>query len=209
MEETKELDELQEMRQQMSLLMAKLDKETMLREEVLRKTLGRGANRLKNREIAGMYLITAVMVLMPILLYIGPFSLLFSIVTFLYFALCLTWEVVVYYSLNLGHLMEENLVLATKNLQEYKRLNNIWLYRIGLPSVFLWFIWYAWEYVGFMAPNFTGEMSRWLIICLLVGCLLVGGIIGGLIGYFTFYRPQMRLADEMMEHIQNLTAEDD
>jgi len=199
--------ELLEMKQQLQDLKTKLVEQTTLHEGALKKQLSKGAHSFRNRELSSAVLVGAVAVLMPIVLHQQGMTNLFCAATGVFFLFALGWEIYYFRKFHLSNLMEGDLVTTAKHLQEYKRLNRIWLYRVGFPFIIMWGAWYLWEMVQTLnLTDVSDEKRTGVIVGLAVG-MLIGGTIGGLIGYFTFYRPQMKLADEMNEQIAELTEE--
>lgn len=204
---TNEMDELLEMKEQLQQLKQQIERATTLREDNLRKTLKKGANSFRNREVSAIVLISFVALLIPPTLYFSMgMSLVISIFTFAFLLFALCFEIYYFRKFNLSNLMDGNLVETAGNLREYKRINRIWLFRIGLPFIAVWGVWYAWELISLTTiPDGSSSYQLGYIIGM-VASLAVGGVIGGLFGYFTFYRPQMKLADEMEAQIKELTA---
>ncbi len=202
-------NELQEMREQLALLKTQLDKEVRLREDALKKTLSHGAGSMKVREVVGMVFTSIVAVIVPLVMYFTQgISLWLSLFTFVSMLAMVVWQGYKnYYLLNVGDLLEDDLVTAQSNLQQYKREAHKQLFYFGLPWVAVFFVWYLAETYMKHMPVFAGESMSYHVGFLIgMGAsMAVGGVIGGLIGYFTFYRPQMKMADKMMAEIDELT----
>lgn len=198
------VDELEDMKQQLKALQAEIDRQTTLREEDFKKLMNSRTNSFKNREFASIILVAIVAFGMPpVLYYCQHHSIWFCLFTFLFFLFGLGWEIKIWKQFHLSNMMELDLLTTAKNMQQYRKLNRIWLNQIGLPFVFVWASWYLYELIGQMELPEDGS-TKWIIIGTFAACIIVGGIIGGLIGYFTFYKPQMKLAQEMIEQIEEL-----
>lgn len=199
-----ETDELLAMKQQVKALQAELDKQTTLREDSIKRLLGKRSHSFRNRELASIILVAVVAFGMPPYLYfLMHTSIWFSLFTFAFFLFGLGWELTIWRRFHLNNMMELDLLTTAKNMQEYRKLNRIWLYQIGLPFIAVWGTWFLYEVIGNMALPEDGH-SRMLVIGCFIACIAFGGTIGGLIGYFSFYKPQMKLAQDMIEQIREI-----
>jgi len=197
-------NELLEMKQQMQELKRELERATTLREDGLKRALTRGSNRFRNRELQACFFVGFATLAIPVGMYFNHFSILICAFTFVFFLFALCWEIHYYRKLHVADVMAQPLVKAYSDLLEYKRINKIWLFRIGIPFIIVWFTWYVYE---FLQNNPAPEDKQLAFVIGIITALCIGGLIGGLIGYYSFYRPQMKLADRMMEQIKDLQAE--
>lgn len=195
-----------QMKEQLQSLKAQLDAQTTLHEEKLSKTLHHSANQFKRRERSSFFFVALALILGPCL-YVEGFSLLFCGLTTVFFLFAFVWEVVMYKRLQVGHILDSDLLKAQTNLQKYMAQSRFWLFRIGLPFICVWFPWYVYEYLQEMNGKGVISTGDTKLVIVIVCALLIGGIIGGCVGYFTFYRPQMRLAEKMLEDINELKKE--
>lgn len=200
-------DELFEMKQQMKQLQAELDKQTKLREETFKRLLSKRSSSFKNREVSGIIVVAMVAFLLPpAIYYTQHLSIWFCLFTFCFFLFGLGWEIKIWKQFHLQNMMELDLLTTAKNMQQYRKLNRIWLNQIGLPFIFVWASWYLYELIGQMELP-EDEQTKWIVIGAFAASIIIGGIIGGLIGYYTFYKPQMKLAQEMIDQIKDLEQE--
>ena len=204
-----ESDELATMKMQLKSLQAELEKQTTLREDVFRRLLKKRTNSFKNRELISTCFVALVAFGMPPYLYLGMhMSLWFTLFTGLFFTVGLIWELVIWRKFKIGNMMSLDLITTAKNMQRYRKLNKIWLNQIGSPFIIVWLTWYIFELIQTLnLPD--DDQSRLLIISIFICCSVVGALIGGLIGYFTFYKPQMKLAQEMIEQIKDIESFDE
>lgn len=195
--------EFQEMREQLITLKKELEKKTEVHEQVLHKLITNDTISFKKKEISSLILVASVALFLPLMLYfLVHLSPAFCLSTALFFIFALCWEIVIIRKYHIFHLMEGSLVQTAKNLRGYQRVNRFWLNRISPVFIIIWFTWYVMEYLGVM-----GITDTMLIICTVI-ILAIGGLIGGLIGYFKFYKPQMQKADEILNYIQELESEE-
>lgn len=201
-----ETDELASLKMQLKSLQAELDKQTTLHEDVFKRLLKKRANSFRNREIASIALVALVAFGMPPYLYFGMhMSIFFTLFTGLFFCFGLVWEIVIWRRYHIGNMMELDLITTAKNMQQYRKLNRIWLNQIGTPFIIVWLTWYIFELIRTL--NLPDDShSRMIIITCFVFCCIVGALIGGLIGYFSFYKPQMKLAKDMINQIKDIES---
>ena len=204
-----ESDELATMKMQLKSLQAELDKQTTLREDVFRRLLKKRTNSFKNRELISIFFVALVAFGLPPYLYLGMhMSLAFTLFTGLFFTFGLFWELVIWRRFKIGNMMSLDLITTAKNMQRYRKLNKVWLNQIGTPFIIVWLTWYILELIQTLNLPDDGHL-RMIIILVFIGCSLVGALVGGLIGYFSFYKPQMKLAQEMIEQIKDIESFDE
>lgn len=202
--------ELELMREQLELLQTKLDKEVTLREDTLRKLLKKGAMSLKNRELVNIGIVGGAILLIPIMLYAQHLSLALCIFSGLSYVTGLIYDIWLYRTLHIGHILDQNLVQAQSDLKCYRDISHKCLFYVCLPWLLVFFCWYAYEMITMNQANMMdkSETYHWGFAVGVIVTMLIGGLIGGLIGFFSIYRPQMQLAREMQEQIADLTRED-
>ena len=183
--------ELQEMREQLSLLNKKLEKEHLLNEQMLRKAMHKQISKMRN-ERWWMYI--AIVVTLPCwwLMYTRlHFSMAFCIVTLLYFLLAVVFNQYIWHNFRPGECLSGNLRETSLKMVRLRQLNTKW-FQFGICFIIPWFIWFVFE-------NNLQTHS------VLVGGI-IGGIIGGAIGIIQ-YRKQQKALKEMIQQIAEMTAE--
>ena len=189
--------ELQELKEQLSALNAKLDKQAEINDKMIGKALDSSVNRMKNLVSKQMWFCFFALILVSAIVILQGVSTPLIIATIVFLAVNAYIAVIMN--------MKEKSISGTgdmvntmKSVLEYKKLNrNSTL--VLLPIAILWAVWYVYE-IGEIL-GFKGGREY---IFLIVACAL-GGILGGLCGYFSFYRPSMRQADEIIAQIDELT----
>lgn len=200
--------EFQELKDQLADLKKQLDKQVVIHTDALHRTLRRGANSLRNREIFSIVFSGVMSFVIPAMIYFsGVTSLPFIIFTFISFAFMTAYSIVGYVKLHINNVLDQDLVAAQNDLLRFKRYYNRTLLFIGFPFLTIWLGWYVYEIAKVMLGDFSQVSQSHLIgfLCGIAICLLISGTVGGLIGYFTFYRPQMRLASRMLAEIDEVT----
>lgn len=200
--------ELLALKEQLKNLQRDVDRMTTLHVDNLKMTLHHGSNTLRRREVVSMIVVTIAAVLVPLTIYYQHLSLLLCWFSFASLMLGLIWQIYYFYQLHFNNLLERPLISAQISLQRYRRLNRRMLLFGGIPFSLIWFTWYAYENVN-ASMQMIVERSyayRAGYVIGIVAAMAIGGVIGGLLGYFMFYRPQMRLAEEMEHNIADLMS---
>ena len=194
MEENLNTIELNEMKEQISLLRRKLEKETIVNEKLIRASMRDKLKAVKRKS----YILCAV-VIAAIPLWASPI--------FDYHSSWFIGTSIAYLLIGVIHEIYSNQLLSTQNyitgslvdevrkLNRYRQLTRQW-HRFGLLFLCIWLQWFVYE------GNSAGEIHVKYI--LISG--LIGGIIGGAIGW-TIYRKGQKAVDEVIEQIEELTGE--
>ena len=199
MENLKDNLELQEMREQLNLLNRKLEKEHILNEQILRKSMHKDIAKMRRWEkwsgLAAPVFMVPFVILMYTFLHL---SLTFTLVTYVLFCLVSVFTWYKWKKLDRNELLSGNLIEASQKLLRIHRFNTKWtLYSI--PLLILWFCWFYME-----LKMARGDAS--VLNGAFIGGI-VGGIIGGCCGLFAHLKVQ-RTLKETIKDIENLTTED-
>ena len=189
--------ELEQMREQITLLRSKLDKEAIVNERLLRRAMHdkvRGITR-DNRAmiIIGMLAIPYTFLAFD---YLG-ISLWFSIATALLLGVCVVATWWGQRGLHADELLDGDVVSVGKKVLRLKQMNDRWLW-YAIPMLILWLAWLFWEayqQVG-GTPLFRGFVTGGVI----------GIVLGLIVGGKVRYRTQRRVR-EILAHIEELTRE--
>ena len=185
--------ELEEMRSQISLLKEKLDKQTIVNEEYIRRSMKSKANDM-NRTIRGT-LAAGVFALIycPVLFAHYGCSVPFVIVTAVMLTACL--GLTIRQKVVLGRLdfSQGNLIEVAKTLGNIRKHYIQWT-RLAAPAIII--PWFAWCIYEFIRLENEGGMF-------IMAGAVVGGIIGGIIGV-RINRKVVRQANEILSQIEAL-----
>ena len=189
--------DLEEMRAQLALLNKKLENETIINEKLMRGVMKDKVRKI-NRDIwvavAGCVLGMASMLLLSFLCH---FSLVFFIVTQLYFVLAAVYSYYARRGINRIAVLEGNLVELGVKVAKMRHLNALWL-RFGIPFSVIWFVWFLYEFS--VSGNEDTEM--------LIESGIIGGVIGAIVGYIK-YKHTQKNAREIIDSIKELTKEEE
>lgn len=190
-------NELEQMREQIALLRRKLDKETIISEQLLRRTMHDKVRGLR-RDNRTMIIIGTLAIPYTAIVfnYLGM-SLVFSIATCILLAVCIlaTWWSL--RDLHADELLYGDVVSAGKKMLRFKQMNDRWLW-FAIPMLLAWLAWLVWEAYQQIGgtPLFNGFVTG-----AIVG-VVIGAIGGGV------YRSRMkRRVREVLAHIEELTRE--
>ena len=194
MEETLNTIELNEMKEQISLLRRKLEKETIVNEKLIRSSMRDKLKAVKRRS----YILCAVVIgVCP--LWANPIfdfhSIWFMGVTIAFLFIAVAYEIYCNQLLSTQNYVSGNLIDEARKLSRYKQLSRQWHW-FSIPFLCIWLTWFYYEATtaaGFFAKN------------VLIGGL-IGGVIGGTIG-LTIYRKGQKAINEVIEQIEELTGE--
>ena len=194
MEENLNTIELNEMKEQISLLRRKLEKETIVNEKLIRASMRDKLKAVKRRS----YILCAV-VIGACPLWATPIfdfhSIWFMGVTIAFLFIAVAYEIYCNQLLSTQNYVSGNLIDEARKLNRYKQLSRQWHW-FSIPFLFIWLSWFVYEATSvgdFHANN------------ILIGGL-IGGTIGGVIGWRT-YRKGQNTVSEVIEQIEELTGE--
>lgn len=191
-------DTLDEMRQQLSLLQHRLDHQVEISDRQMRKAVTSRVASLRSFHNMGIVfsIVCAFIVIFGV--YEQGVRLPFLVATIVFFTLN-TVSGFFLQARKQDCRTASDMIAAARSMQRYKTLNNRYL-ACGVPVVIMWAIWYVYE-ICLVAGYTTTKAFLGLFVC-----CLVGGVIGGLIGYYTFHRPAMRRADKIIAQVEEYTA---
>ena len=194
MEEQFNTAELNEMKEQISLLRRKLEKETIVNEKLIRtsmrdklKAVKRSAYILCAVEIGACPLLAT-----PIFSFYSPW---FKGVTIAFLLIAVVYEIYCNQLLSTQNYITGSLVDEARKLNRYKQLSRQWHW-FSIPFLCIWlpgFVYEATSMGGFFVKN------------ILIGGL-IGGTIGGLIGW-RMYKNGQKTVNEVIGQIEELTEE--
>lgn len=187
------MDELQDLKEQLSLLKSKLDKEAIVNDKLMREVTRQKVRRL-NRNVwqeglACLFVIT-----------FGNFSFYkmglswwFIGATTAMMIGCFLGTLIPHQRIRMEEIMNGNLLTVAHEVKHLKMIYNEWL-KFGIPMVILWFGWFAYEVYT--------AMGEWKLAMAMIVGGFVGGISGGLVGW----KMHKKLIQEMDDIINDIES---
>lgn len=187
------------MKQQLAALQRKVDQQTVISDAMIRKAISRGVDKLQGMGIVSVSICVSAGILLVALVYFMGLSKALVAATAVLFGVNAYWAYVIKVKKNEVS-VDEPLVDTAKRMLKFKKDNRVSL-AVLMPFAVIWAIWFIYEY----GSRFGMEGDDFLYLGL---SGFIGGVIGFIIGYFSFFRPSMRAADEVLDQIDELTRED-
>ncbi len=189
--------QLEDMRQQMATLKQKLDRQEIINDRVMRKSMKKNVSSISRR----YYVLMAVGIFMIPYSYwafvkLTGLSIAFWIATCIFMLICTAFTYYNSQDIRDSHLMENELIDVRRKVARAKKLDAQWLL-IGIPMIIVWLTWFFYE-----VSILNGSM--------MFNGLFWGGaissIIGAVVGFKIHFKTQ-RQYQEIIDQIENLTQE--
>ena len=185
------VDELEEMRQQLSDFKQMLKQQQIVSERMMRRSVQNDYSKERKTvllvsamslvALPAWVVITFVMKMLPVW---------FFVLTMLYMAFCVAFTFYSVHRYISDDMMTDNVVRVAENVLAYKRLNNRWLIFIGIPSVVVWVALFFYA-VGLN----SGSLAHGLAVGGFVG-LVIGSVCGT-----TYYVGSMRRLNRIISYL--------
>ena len=198
MENTFISHELEEMRSQISALKKKLEKQTIVNEEHIRRSMKSKMSDINRTVTATIFLGIFALIYCTWFFYSQECSMSFVISTAVMLLVCLGLTIGQRITLGRIDFSQGNLIDTAQILGNIKTHYQNW-HKIAIPVGVIWFAWLMYE-----MTNVLG-MSSSMAIGFCCGAV-IGGIIGGITGY-RINRKVVRKATEILEQIEELQKE--
>lgn len=187
--------ELLEMKEQLSLLIKKLDKETIVNERMIRRSMKEKADRLNRRLIVE---ILVCLIMIPFYICVLPnlskVSMPFCIFSAGFFALGVLYVFYMYIRFNPRKFIEGNMIEVRRDTLNFKKQTLRWTYCIGIPFLVVYIAWFVYEKMQY----YQGEILKIVLVSALIG-FLIGGAIG-----INIFLKDLRATDEILMQIEEL-----
>ena len=188
-------NELEEMRSQISALKEKLDKQTIVNEEHIRRSM-----KSKMSDINKTVTITIVLGVFALIyctwfFYSQGCSLAFVGATAVMLAICLGLTIGQKLTLGRMNFSEGNLIETAQNLSKIRTHYQNW-HKIAIPTIIIWVGWMMYEMINILGLD--SSMALGFCCGTLTGCIL-GGIAG-----FRINRKIVRKATEILDQIEEI-----
>ena len=194
MEEQFNTAELNEMKEQISLLRRKLERETIVNEKLIRTSMRDKLKAVKRRS----YILCAVAIGACPLWASSTYDFLspwFKGITIASLLISVIYEIYCNQLLSTQNYVNGSLVDEARKLNRYKQLYRQWHW-FSIPFLCIWLPWFVYE---------ATSMGGFFVKNILIGGL-IGGTIGGIIGWH-IYKKGQNAVNEVIEQIEELTEE--
>ena len=184
-----------EMKEQLSLLIKKLDKETIVNERMIRRSMKEKADKL-NRSLIVEIIVCLIMI--PFVICVLPnltkVSMPFCIFSAGIFALAVLYNFYMYIRFCPRKFIEGNIIEARKDTLNFKRHTLRWTYCIGIPFLVIYIAWFVYENMQY----YQGEILQIVLVSGGIG-LLIGGCVG-----INVFIKTLRTTDDILRQIEEL-----
>lgn len=188
-------NELEQMRHEVAVLKEKLEKQTIINEEHIRRSMKDKVRGIKRQVIILSVIGVAAIAYCYWILYVRiGLSLPLAIFTDLFLAAAVAYSVWSTWRLNPDDMMGEDLTSAGKEIARMKKLGILWK-RVAYPFLVVWFAWIVVETVN-------AGLENEMVFGFLLGCGL--GLAGGIVGGMLYDRKQTKIVDGILKQIEEL-----
>lgn len=196
------LNELEQLREQMSIFKDKLNKQQIINDQLVRNTMKSKLSWIKNF-VWGEIIIIPIMLLGMAVFHAGT-GLSWWLYGFL--AIGLIADATGDFIINRipkGQLLSGDLVETSKQLVKMKKQRTSW-FIIGLIFVTIWLAWFIVELVLKTDPG-CALPDHNLVIAIMAIAVAVGGVIGGIVSWFIF-RKMQRTNNDIIDQLKQITS---
>lgn len=198
------INELEQLREQMSIFKDKLNKQQIINDQLVRNTMKSKLSWIKSF-VWGEIIIIPIMLLGMAVFHAGT-GLSWWLYGFL--AIGLIADATGDFIINRipkGQLLSGDLVETSKRLVKMKKQRTSW-FIIGLIFVTVWLVWFIVELVLKTDPG-CALPDHNLVIAIMAIAVAIGGVIGGIISWLIF-RKMQRTNNQLIEQINQVIQED-
>lgn len=196
------LNELEQLREQMSIFKDKLNKQQIINDQLVRNTMKSKLSWIKNF-VWGEIIIIPILLLGMAVFHAGT-GLSWWLYGFL--AIGLIADATGDFIINRipkGQLLSGDLVETSKQLVKMKKQRTSW-FIIGLIFVTIWLAWFIVELVLKTDPG-CALPDHNLVIAIMAIAVAVGGVIGGIVSWFIF-RKMQRTNNDIIDQLKQITS---
>lgn len=196
------INELEQLREQMSIFKDKLNKQQIINDQLVRNTMKSKLSWIKSF-VWGEIIIIPILLLGMAVFHAGT-GLSWWLYGFL--AIGLIADATGDFIINRipkGQLLSGDLVETSKRLVKMKKQRTSW-FIIGLIFVTIWLVWFIVELVLKTDPGCTLPDHN-LVIAIMAIAVAVGGVIGGIVSWFIF-RKMQRTNNDIIDQLKQITS---
>ena len=187
--------QFEEMRMQMEMLKTKLDKQEIVNDRILRKSMKKNMNNITRRYTI---LVVLALLMIPYAYYVFVsmmgYSIGFWIATVVFMLISCGFKVWNSRDLYTGNLMEKNLLEVRQKMALAKKRDNQWML-FGIPMLILWLAYFVYE----VYQKGGAEEVHTLLLA-----SAFGGAVGLILGLTIHFKTQ-REYQEIIDQIEEMT----
>ena len=192
-------NELLELKEQLAALHAKIDRQAEISDRAIKDALDADISEFRKLGNTKFWFCIIAMIFIVAIIYLLGLRLPLIIATSVFLALNAVDALILSNkekSIDSG----DSLMVTMDKVLNYKKFNRVSTL-VSLPLAILWAGWYVYEIC------FTYGMSEPKEVIFIGLAALIGGVIGGCLGYAKFYRPSMEEADNIVRQMKELKGE--
>jgi hypothetical protein len=184
-----EIDELEQMRGQLSLLKNKLDKEQIVNDRLMQEAVKTKVSSI-NRIVWVKYIVAIIEIpLCTWVFYWLRTSLPFIIVSDLFFIAAIVYTYIAHSGVNSCNVTTDNFLELSKKILRLKRMTARW-FKFGLSFLGVWGVWFLLEV--YIRMDFR-----------IIAYSFFAGLVTGLVIGLSQYRKQQRMISELIKQIED------
>ena len=184
--------ELMEMKEQLSILTKKLEKETIVNERLMCRTTKEKISKMQRYALVkGIAIALAAPYALFCMYFLGT-SLWLNVVTICLLVFALYCHYRIHRNLRSSEAMQGNLLDVRKKVLRIKQAYKDWI-KFSIPITLVWIVWFL---------NEVFQQAHAPKDAIITGAI-IGSIIGGIIGTIEYKKVQ-RSADEILEQIEEM-----
>lgn len=184
----------EEMRNQIAILKNKVNAQEIVNDRLLRESMKTKVSIINRVEVKTVLCAVVCILLFPIEHYYIGFSWSFVVATCLMMFVCIGCTMYFHYPLHKADFMSGDLATVARGMARFKRQYDNWLHYVTPSLLVPWMAWACYEYIEL-------NSDRGINPVYIVAPLLIGGLIGGLIGY-RWHRKAVNTAQNIIDQIE-------
>ena len=193
---TRETNEISEMREQLAALKKQLDTQEIVNDRLIKEAM---LGKLSSMNRSAIWMCAVCLIMIP-LGYLNfqrlGHSIAFCVATSVLFVICLVATISSHYRLRKRDIRNGDLITTYTEVARMRKIYKSWHYW-SIPMLILWFGWWEYEIYQTMAHE---DLTMMLIIS---GSGIFGGVIGGIVG-LRIHKRTLRTADDLLRQIEEL-----
>lgn len=191
-----EIKEIQELKEELAALHRKIDEQAEIKDSMIKKAVAGSISKLQKIGNSSFWICIITVILLETVVFLYGMGIGIKIATLVLFGInaCIAYIIM---RKNNDMDVSEDLVRTTEKALEYKKWNRNST-SILLPFALAWIVWFVYEMgksIGVLESEFFYE--------LIIGAL-IGMILGGVIGYYSMYKPSMEEADKIINELKDI-----